>query len=86
MLEEKWKREDQAPKIPPFTGTSQINVDLPKDATPLDLLDLFVKVSGPGFHEALLNEGFHSIFSYEKETKCFLSLFFIKIAIILYKY
>ena len=42
MLEEKWKREDQAPKIPPFTGTSQINVDLPKDATPLDLLDLFL--------------------------------------------
>ena len=42
MLEEKWKREDQAPKISPFTGTSQINVDLPKDATPLDFLDLLL--------------------------------------------
>ena len=29
MLEEKWKREDRAPNIQPFTGASQINVDLP---------------------------------------------------------
>ena len=42
MLEEKWKREDRAPNIPPFTGASQINVDLPEDATPLDFLDLFL--------------------------------------------
>ena len=41
-LEEKWKREDQAPNIPPFTGASQINVDLPEDATPLNFLDLFL--------------------------------------------
>ena len=41
MLEEKWRREDQVLNIPPFTGTSQINVHLPEDETPLNFLDFF---------------------------------------------
>ena len=40
MLEEKWKRKDGAPNIPPFTGVSQINIGLPENATPLNFLDL----------------------------------------------
>ena len=43
MLEEKWKREDRTPNIPSFTGVSQINVDFPEDATPLNFLDLFLE-------------------------------------------
>ena len=42
MLKKKWKMEDRAPNIPPFTGASQINIDLPKDATPFNFLDLFL--------------------------------------------
>ena len=42
MLEEKWKREDQAPDIPPFTSASEIKVDLTEDTTPLTFLELFL--------------------------------------------
>ena len=42
MLEEKWKREDQAPDIPPFTSASQIKVDLTEDTTPLTFVELFL--------------------------------------------
>ena len=31
-LEEKWKKEDNQPPIPHFTGISKINVDVPEDA------------------------------------------------------
>ena len=37
------------------------------------------------FHDVLLNECFHSIFTYENEIKQSLSLIFIITAIILYK-
>ena len=30
-LEEKWKKEENQPPMPQFTGTSKINVDVPEN-------------------------------------------------------
>ena len=40
-LEEKWKKEDNQPPIPHFTGISKINVDVPEDADVIFFVDLF---------------------------------------------
>ena len=41
-LEEKWKKEDNQPPIPHFTGISKINVDVPEDANVNFFVDLFI--------------------------------------------
>ena len=41
-LEEKWKKEDNQPPIPHFTGISKINVDVPEDADLNFFVDFFI--------------------------------------------
>ena len=41
-LEEKWKKEDNQPPIPHFTGISKINVDVPEDADLIFFVDFFI--------------------------------------------
>ena len=41
-LEAKWKEQDKAPTVPPFSSDSKINVPLSDDANPLEFLDLFL--------------------------------------------
>ena len=41
-LEEKWKKVDNQPPIPHFTGISKINVDVPEDADVNFFVDLFI--------------------------------------------
>ena len=40
--EAKWKEQDKAPTVPPFTNDSKINVPLSDDPNPLEFLDLFL--------------------------------------------
>ena len=41
-LEEKWKKEDNQPPIPHFTGISKINVDVPEDSDLNFFVDFFI--------------------------------------------
>ena len=41
-LQAKWKEQNKAPTVPPFTSDSEINVPLSDDANPLKFLDLFL--------------------------------------------
>ena len=41
-LEEKWKKEENQPPIPHFTGISKINVDVLEDADVNFFVDLFI--------------------------------------------
>ena len=41
-LEAKWKEQDKAPTVPPFTSDSEIKVPLSDDLNPLEFIDLFL--------------------------------------------
>ena len=41
-LKKKWKREDDQPLIPPFTGEAKINTDVPKDTEISFLANIFL--------------------------------------------
>ena len=41
-LKEKWKKEDNLPPVPHFTGISNKNVDVPEDADLIFFVDLFI--------------------------------------------
>ena len=41
VLEAKWKEQDKATTVPPFTSDSKVNVPLSDDPNPLEFLDLF---------------------------------------------
>ena len=41
-LKAKWKEQDKAPTVPPFTSNFKINVQLSDDPNPLEFIDLFL--------------------------------------------